>query len=426
MKVLASTAILALSPFVVAQPDPEPDPAPAPQAEALPAPHDVETIDEALARAIAAYQSGPIAEEVVITLSPNVGPDRTSTITLRVDAVPGSPRRLFIDLTRLAIAADDSQIQAQAPHAPHLTFAAPVSVPLTLPQLWNAVPPILLPQLEWALGSDPARLGRAITAILHTSWLPARYSETLSVIFQGESPGGPAAIEFNASGRLAALSIPLGREGPRLMLTVTPLDPEAGPWTLSAEGRTAVPSIADLRAKPAAVTPGARLPALSFMTRDLDAWSLQEALAQPQPGSPGPAFGLLIFYKADAPTAFADAQTGAKAAAEVADILRAAQPDPTRRPRTVAAVIALMGLGDMTRTRLAQADAQWPAPQPQRLFSPNGPGEMERLAPGSAVALLIIDAEQKLLAAIPLDQRDDVAAIAEEAVAAITQATLIP
>lgn len=421
MKVLASAALLLLTPLAPAQPEPA-----LTQQEPLPASHQVETIDEALARARAAYQSGPVAEQVVITLRPSVGPDRTSAITLRVDAAPGQPRRVFIDLTRLAIAADDTAIQAQAPHAPHLTFTAPVSPPLSLRQLWIAVPPIPLPQLEWALGSDTARLGRAVAAILHASWLPARHSESRSIIFEGECPGGPASVEFDASGRLTALSIPLAKDGPRLELSVTPLDPAAGPWTLSPEGRASVPSIADLRAKPAAVTPGARLPALSFMTRDLDAWPLHEALALPEPGSPGAAFGLLIFYKPDSPTALADAQTGARAALTVADMLRAAQPDPARRPRTVPAVIALMSLGDMTRTRLAQADAQWPDSHPPRLFSPNGPAEMERLAPGSAAAILVIDADQKLLAAIPLDGRNDPAAIAEEAAAAITQATTLP
>ncbi len=417
MKVLAITAAILLAPAALAQPQAA---APSPQ-ETLPAPLLIETIDEALARARAAYQSGPVAEQIVVTMKPAVGPDRTSTITLRLDA---AQRRLYLDLTRLAIAADDQAITAHAPHAPDLAFTTPVSAPFTLGQLWSAVPPVPLPQLEWALGSDPANLGRAVAAILHASWLPAQHTLSHAIIFEGECPGGPAAIEFDAAGRLAALSIPLGKNGPRLNLSVTPLDPASGPWTLATEGRTGVPSIADLRAKPAAITPGARLPALSFMTRDLDAWPLQEALARAPYG--GPTFGLLIFYKSSHPAAHADAQTGARAAAAVPDLLRAAEPDPARRPRTMPAAVALMSLGDMTRTRLAALDAQWSPDSPPRVFSPNGAAEMDRIAHASNAALLVIDADQTLLATIPLDNRNDTAAIAQEAAAAITQATRFP
>jgi hypothetical protein len=419
MKALASTAVLLLACSAPAQTQPAPDAPPA-QPESIPTAHQIETIDEALARARAAYQSGPVAEQVVVTMKPEVGPERTSTITLRLDA---AQRRLYLDLSRLVIAADDLAITAQAPHAPDLTFTTPVSAPLSLGQLWSAVPPIPLPQLEWALGSDPAHLGRAVAAILHASWLPAQHTRANAIIFEGDCPGGPASIEFDASGRLAALSIPLGKNGPRLNLSVTPLDP-SGPWTLATEGRTGVPSIADLRAKPAAITPGARLPALSFMTRDLDAWPLQESLARAPYG--GPTFGLLIFYKSSHPAALTDAQTGARAAAAVPDLLRAAEPDPARRPRTMPAAVALMSLGDMTRARLAQLDAQWPAEGPPRVFSPNGAAEMDRIAQASNAALLVIDADQKLLAAIPLDNRNDTAAIAQEAAAAITQATRFP
>ena len=421
MKALASTIALFLACSVPAQTEPASSAAPPAQPESIPTAHQVETIDEALARARAAYQAGPVAEQVVITLKPDVGPDRTSTLTLRLDA---PQRRLYLDLTRLAIAADDHAITAQTPHAPDLTFTAPVSPPLSLPQLWNAAPPVPLPQLEWALGSDPAQLGRVIAAILHASWLPAQHTLTGSVIFEGEFHANPASIEFDKSGRLSLLSIPLAIDGPRLDLSITPLDPAPGPWTLTAEGRTPVPSIADLRVKPAAITPGARLPALSFMTRDLDAWPLQEALA-PSPFG-GPTFGLLIFYKSAHPSALADAQTGARAASSVADLLRAAQPDPARRPRTAPAVVALMSLSDMTRTRLTELDAQWPADSPPRVFSPNGAAEMDRIAHASNAALLVIDADQKLLAAIPLDNRPDAATIAQEAAAAITQAARFP
>ncbi|HYE60986.1 MAG TPA: hypothetical protein VD997_03230 [Phycisphaerales bacterium] len=436
---LAAACTHALAQQQPREPDPHP-PTPAEIEQVAPTPRKVpqidlpETIDAALARARESYRVGSIAERVQITVTTKDEQQRATTVLFRVfagtEAAHHQDRRVFLDLGRLQIAADSTGVTAVTPREPELYFQAPVTPPITLDELWNAVPPVPLPQLEWALGEDTGRIGRVVTAILQASWTSVQYTKDLGVIFNGTSPSGPASAEFARDGRLVRLSVPLSREGDRIELRVTP--EEAGnAWTIPLEGRKPVPSLADLRPRPPEIMPGGRLPALSLMTRDLDSWSLQDELDRlPSPDlARVPTYGLLVVYRPAGTTAEQDAEIGARAVTLARADVSHAQPDPTRRPRLVPVVIPVLDLADMNRTKLVTIDDAWAARQkdaPPRYFSPTGIGEMDRLARGSSAVVIIIDSTQKILSTIPLENRADAESVAQEIGSLLEAAAALP
>jgi|GEM_PF-1377807 len=425
-------------------PDPAP-PTPAETQQVAPTPQSpaaqttqpdlVEDIDGALARARSAYRSGPLCERIQVIVTTANGEVRQSNLLLRLDPGATGPhprkRRFFLDLGRLQVQADDNSIIAATPREASLYFRSPVIAPLTLDQLWNAVPPIPLPQLEWAFGEGSQDLGRVVAGILQTSWVAVQHTQDLGVIFTGTAPGGPASAEFTHEGRLVSLTLPLTKSGDSIQLKVRQEHPSAGPPPMDTANRKSVPSLADLRPRPPELFPGARLPALSLMTTSLDSWSLQDELdrAPSKELAAAPVFGLIIAYRPAGPTAQPDAELATRAISLVKRDLTHSHPDPASRPRLVPLIVGFLDLPDMSRAKLVALDTYWstlPGETPPRYFSPSGAAEMERLTQTTNAAMLLVDSTQKILATIQLETRPDAETIAQEIEAAIESTLKLP
>jgi hypothetical protein len=394
----------------------------------------IEDIDTALARARAVYRAGPVAERITMTVTTADGEQRRSTILLRIDSGSEVPplrtRRVALDLNRLQISADNTAITAVTPREASLYYRSPVAAPLSLDQLWNAVPPVPLPQFEWALGEGSHNMGRVITAVLQTSWVGVQHTRDLGVIFTGAAPGGPARAQFTREGRLIALTLPISKTGDVIDLKVTS-EPPNGEWAIDTSDRLPVPSLADLRPRPPELQPGARLPALSLMNKELDSWSLQDELDRVpvRELADAPVFGVIVAYRPAGQTAQQDAEVGARAVSIVRRNLVHSQPDPTRRARIVPIIVGFLDLPDMTRAKLTALDAHWstlPGEPAPRYFSPTGAAEMNRLAHTQNAAVLVVDSTQKILAALDLDSRPDAETIAQEVEAIIDSALRTP
>ncbi len=404
---------------------------PTPVAEQPPAQLEpIADIDGALARARVAYRAGPLSEQISLRVRFADGRERSSQVTLQVDAPAdaGKPRRLMLDLGRFAIDANDSRIVAVSPQEDSLYFQAPVSGALSLKQLWETIPPVPLPQLVWSL-SDDGPTPDIISSILAVSWIEAQHRRDLSVMFAGVSPGGPASASFSNAGRLLSLAIPLSKDGTRLEMTVIAIEPAPLPWSISTSGRTRVVSITELRQKPPRVAAGERLPPLSLMTRDLDPFSLDGgSVARDSSGRP--LLTLLVVYLASQPAALLDAQAAARAIAAIRPHILTEAVDSPLPPRLMVEAAGFLELGDVSRAHIASIDGQWNASSDsgiRRAYSPAGEAELKRLTNGADACVLLLDADQKILSAIPLSgrARDD-AGITRDVVAAVVGAVRAP
>src|SRR2546423_8443963 len=134
-----------------AQPEPPPPPAPAPEP-----PHDESTKEQVsalLARSKESYRKGQTAERVSLRVSWPDGREARSTVTFLFDnGVPalGWSHRLRLELGRLTVYADDSTLTVINAQDPGTVFTAALPEGLTLAALRAVLPPIALPQLDWA------------------------------------------------------------------------------------------------------------------------------------------------------------------------------------------------------------------------------------------------------------------------------------
>jgi hypothetical protein len=317
-------------------------------------------------------------------------------------------------------------------------FGAQLPEGLTLAALHGVLPPIPLPQLEWALSDSDALpdISKAIPGAGLVQWSDeTTESRSHHFTFNGDASGGGVQLTIDGiTGSLVRMSGPFGPKGAsgqaRLDIDVAQIPPadvqSADHWAISTTGRVPVGFLAELKGRPPEVVIGDRLPALSLMTLDLDSASLQDVLQH----SDGPArsprapIGMLLLYRVQAAPPSDDAKAGIRAIADLKPLITSRFPDAAKRPRLVGLIIASMDLQEFTRARLADIDKQWASDPaaPARVFSPTGNAILARLANKANAALVVIDGDQKVLKAISLDGRAaEDAAIAQEALSAIVE-----
>jgi hypothetical protein len=396
-----------------------------------------------LTKARASYHKGVTAEHVSFRETWPDGREAKSTVTFLYDnGIPAMswPRRLRLELGRLTIVADDHELTAINTQDPTTYFKAQLPEGLTMAALRGVLPPIPLPQLEWALGDSEAA-GDPLNAIPGAG--PIKWgqqtteSRTHQFTFSGEAAGGPVHLTIDEPrGSLVGMSGPYGKKGPsgqaRLEIEVTQIEGAAGAqsdqWLIDTTGRMAVGFIAELKGRPPEILAGDRLPDLSLMSLEMKAVPLQDLLTPASDGpmpNTRPQFGAIVLYRSMESAPPADAQAGAKAIAGLRGMMGTHFADASKRPRVLGLVVATLQLQEFTRTHLGDIDQEWAkdSAAPGRAYSFAGNDTLLRLANKSSAALVVVDADQKVLKAISLDGRaGEDAAIAQEAMDAIVSA----
>jgi hypothetical protein len=392
-----------------------------------------------LTKARASYRKRVIAEHVSLRVSWPDGREAKSMVTFQLDnGVPALswPRRLRLELGRLTIVADDHELTAINTQDPTTYFKAQLPEGLTVAVLRGILPPIPLPQLEWALGDSEAPVDpvKAVPGAGPITWGPqTTETRTHQLTFSGEAQGGPVQLTIDEPrGSLVRMSGPYGPKGAsgqaRLEIEVTQVEgavAQADQWPIDTAGRLAVGFLAELKGRPPEIIAGDRLPDLSLMSLEMKSVPLQDILTPPS-DSPlpdtRPSFGALVLYRSLEQAPPADAQAGAKAITDLKGLIGARFSDASKRPRVLGLVVANLQLQEFTRTHLGEIEQEWakdPA-APGRAYSFAGNETLLRLANKSSAALVIIDGDQKVLKAISLDGRaGEDAAIAQEAMDAI-------
>lgn len=380
---------------------------------------------EVIGRLRVAYRAGPVAERIVMTVRSADGRERSSTVVLRVDvgdATAGRPRRVRLDLGRISVFAEDDRLVAVNVQDPLTYFEARLARPVTPDALESVIPPLCLPQLSWALEEAQAGVAR-LPVVGAVDWEGAAVVEEArdQFIRATLAPGNIEIRWDDEDDRLRRLDATLGAAGSTritlLCRRVEAGDPAA--WSINLAGRARVESLSALRPGQPECTPGSRLPGLGLMTTGLDVWSLQEALresvgqgvASGGAVGTGPvvSMGVLILFRPTVEGSEEDARAGWDMVEEAAARLRS----PLNGPKiaVVLKVVGVLELTEVTPDRTLALAARWsepplnPAPQP--LWTSTGRAMMDRFIPGAGAAMIIVDQEEKLVAAIPLDGRSD-------------------
>jgi hypothetical protein len=381
------------------------------------------TTQSVLASLSTAYTWDPIAERIAYVVRDASGESR-SVAWLRLDrgdAQAGRPARFRVDLGRLSAYGEGDRLVAV--HALNNQDAAVLHLPggVTPRALHGALPRLVMPQATWCFGERRENLATEgeLFGIGAVRWREhAQKTDDGPRIegaigdLSGEAQGGSIALLVDeATGVLKRLTLTLGSV--ELLADVERLPTEdPARWEIPHAARTVLGTLTALKALPAEVAIGDRLPTIGFLTDAMEGWSLVDQLKAiaalpPQPAS-RVAGALILVQPTDEGTL-----RNLRAAALATDSL-SREFDIQRRqgslasPRMTGAVIALVELGDVTPKRLHDLRARVDKPLQgvqtlPRLWSAGSFDALKRLAPGCRSAVVLVDGDQRVLGVIPLD-----------------------
>jgi hypothetical protein len=375
--------------------------------------HVAAEIPGAVARMLGAYRFGAIAERVSLHAI-DARQQIESEILLRVDA--GDPRanrpaRLRLEMGRLIVFAQGDRLLAVHTQNDEQYFEATLAGGLSAQSLAAALPEIPLPQLGFAL-TPRATEELAIEPEMHiTGAGTVRW--TSAAPLAGEASDTRLEFTNNLDSRLTAYTIT--KPGLTLRAAVEPVTgsdakhPET--WTLATTNRKRVPRLTDLRALPADVAIGDRVPTMGMHEHDLSGWSLTDALrtlhdAPPQTNAITSAAVICVLPGETVPTAsILAARRGLSMLALEFDNQRRA--GITTAPRLLVVTAGVLELDQITpafirtaRERLGSVASD----DTKFVWTSAGRDTLRRMAPGTTAAtILIIDSQQRLRAVLPLD-----------------------
>lgn len=401
-----ATVLMAL-PLAMAQPT---GPAISAAPEQLPA-ASVATPEAALLALRAAYRAGPLAEKVTVRVTSPDGRTRTASLTLRLRSAQGdTPAQLRLELGRLIVWAKGTDFRAVTPANASLCVQQTLEATVSTAQLAQLMPTLPLPQLAWAL-DEP---GEAVLSIGggRLRWSDATLFDVEgSRVLHGQSDWGRVEIAIaKDTGRLARLVVPLAPSGGELELSIRPLDPgDEASWVLDCTNRERVGAITLLRGTPGDLEKGARIPALGLMDDMLEPWSLAQALSLPASSPrPDPArHAVLILYRPGQENAEEEAKTGYLAAETLKRAMdREALLNQGEPGLFLTRPVGVMELNEFTGSAVTAASARWNVPGASPpVWTSMGRAVMDRFVRGANAVLVVVDAEQRLVASIPLDGR---------------------
>jgi len=387
---------------------------------------------EALARIRSAYTAGPIGERIVIRVTDRSGRSSGSRVTVRLAGGPESVLRL--DLGDLQVFAGDGVIRAAHRAEARLYAEWPLEAPLDLGQLERRLPPILLPQVAIALGSD-AGLAAPMPLLPPVAWegpaAPPRPPRNGRLTLSGSGAGVRVRMSVDPeTWRLwrvvAELDAPA--EVARIELQCTPTEPgDPATWRIPTLDRERVDDLTLLRPRAAEIAPGDAVGDLRLFDADLARWA-------PTPGAD--TLVLLAFRRTNGMAGGADAQAdveaGLLALAPLAREWNRGGPAGGLACRAVAVYDA----ESFDRESFRSLDALWSpavslaigagdrAERGLVAWAGGGAGWLARFRPGYQAAMIVVipgEGGWRLAAAIPLDGRsEDPAGIADELGTALT------
>ncbi len=248
------------------------------------------TAADVIAKAAAAYRTGPTAERMQITTTIG-GRERRATITLRLD--PGQPptrddAATLIELGPLVIHAHADKAVAISRFDKSTCATIALTPPLTADSISRALPPIPAPQLDLAL-ADGA-FARPLPGLDPVEWSPSASIDATRSLITISGSAGTSTIRasfdrasFRLRSLVATLPTPASPAKPSTIeLAIRPVDagrPES--WPLDTAGRTKVPTLAELAPRRAKWQLGDPIADTPLLDAALARWSLKDALAAP-------------------------------------------------------------------------------------------------------------------------------------------------
>lgn len=394
-----------------------------------------QTPEQVLSSLKAAYRAGPTAERVNLKLTRPNQPDRLTSLLVRID--PGTPDTIDpslartpsirLDLERIQVWMDTTSLRALSRLSARHAYEQARSSRVDAAAVREALPPIPIPQINWALAAGTSTDDEAILPplALRATWTKADSTDRNQITLEGTTPApstgtiGLRLVVDSRTWRARALSLSWP-DGRALELSIIPMpitDPST--WGLDLSGRTRVETLAALERTRAEVEPGDPFPAITIFTPDLAAWNLTQALAvsgsSPNPGSPesGPALACLIFFRTDQPTKAREIHQDATAAVDGAMGVLDQMWDATRgaRPTLIVRAVGVMGLDPFDPEKLHADSMKWwdglPATDRRAeqvpLWSTAGWRAIERLDASSNVTTVVINAQNKIVGVLPSD-----------------------
>lgn len=396
--------------------------------------------DEWLARARQAYRQGPLVERLMLHAGEGRS-RRTSVVWLRLDA--GDPQRalpprLRWDAPSLTISAQGESVVAILPSNATQAYVCERPGGLSMTLLEACLPELPVPQIRLMLG-DERREGAsagvwALWDVDALAWEVVPAATPGMVILRATGPRDASADAERWISRTITLDEQTGRvlrfeasgsAGTIIAGTVDqrPDEEAQGEWMIRTSDRDRLETLSKLAPTPARVGVGQRVDAvigLASLQADgtLTNWDLSTRLADvealpPQP--PGKVASVLVLVSDASP---ANARLAALAQDACRELLRDLDIERMQpragTPRAVCVLAACLELSALrsdpnwVRDQAAQ-HARWGVEtQDARVplvWCQSGADLLAQTAPGSSVAIVVLDASQSVLGVLTLDQR---------------------
>jgi hypothetical protein len=372
---------------------------------------------------------------------------RSSTIVVRVAprGVAGGPC-VRLDMGNLIVYADNTRAVAVHAENPDVFVEHRFASGLSALSLRAWLPPVPVPQVEWALEPESPRDSGMMWPLWglgecerqgEGKFVPALSESAPSKL----APGVPAEqaaqgaqaglwaitlqcdgvireVVFDERGVLRRVRGVSGADVPGVSIECGDIEAgEPATWAIDTSAREMVASLTDLRAKPADVVAGDRVPSLALVTRAMEGFGIVEHFKSVQELAPqpsGPAFAALLLHT---PGSSHERQLSAATRALeglVREYSNQRMSGLPRAPRLWAKEVFVLELADVTPQRIRTLVGEKPAAKPNEggtpslaepLFSTAGSGAFSRIAPGATAAIIVLDDEQRLRGVVRLDQR---------------------
>jgi hypothetical protein len=342
-------------------------------------------------RVVDSYRRAATHERLDIEYQDAKGRLSRDTLTMHLD--PGAEsvdRRLSITLGKLRINAGRGILTAVSEAAAGRVFRSVIDGELSIWAMARALPPLPIPALDFFLASDGTHAPAAITTYAKdVVWDREieRRATTAGRFLVVTGKGTSARVQLMVDPttfRLHRVDIwGLGDgESWNLACTAHPLPtPGSDPFFAPPEASEVVDSLAELMTAPRAFKPGDRWEGVSLMDSTASAWDMHFAGA----------YTVMIVYGADAEGAPDIARLRAH---DVQAALARSQVSARVVPVVVDSLVSFGG------EHSAQRQRQWEEIGLRPAFSVAGRALLERVAPGHDGAVVVLDAQRRIVSLV--------------------------
>lgn len=420
--------------------------------------------DQALRDLQRTYQSAPTCERIGIevrTPGPVPGaPQRIARssyiVRLQPGQTPGEVNAIALELGQLRIWADAADRSLTIAHTRDAAscFLAELTPPITSQALARTLPPILIPQLDFASSAAiPTSMWPYATGITWSAVEPDERAQNRRTIRGTFSGGAAGSVTITTAGpRLRTVTIDLPARQISIHLTCSPVGPCDPPrHAIDPARRTRVASIDDLRPRAGTLRTGVRVPDMPLTRAGAGntKWSLTDLLAPPQdalradPTTPQAEHIVLVLLRVQPSdtkstlTRFdADRLPGLLLPMRRASFMPKTGPESERDPATLLARFGLapvlvMGgatppAPDEILRRLREADDKWGGGSGagvEVLWTTEPAATIDLFAPGAEAVVIILDAESVLRSVISIEPQTTTDQVADQIAAALFELT---